>query len=186
MFAHRELGLGLKNEHRVWHKAQSRTCRPGNVREDRSKALKSCAALRSMQILQIHHKETWPESGFQLDFKERGAKKGSGRQCMGDEMERVVENFLYFSVTSGCKNLISHVLLCLPGASREKMTPAFTSKCYVMSRKLCHYSALIKTSRGDARAFDIGLSGFHSLLWWALGRLPAANCDWRKHQAAMA
>lgn len=66
------------------------------------------------------------------------------------------------------------------------MTTALTSKCRVIGRKLCRYSVLIKTVSEEARAFDIGLSGFHSLLWWVLGRLPAANCERRKHQAAIA
>lgn len=119
-----------------WHKAQTHTCRAGNVREDSSKA-------RRFALHKPITKGAGPSLGFSLTLR-RGHKKGSGLQCMEDGVKRTVENLLYLSVASGCKNLISHILLCLPGASRKKTTAAFTSKCWVMWRKLCCYSALIK------------------------------------------
>lgn len=94
MFAHTELCFGVKNEHRARHKAQTHARRPGNVREDSSKALKISAAVRSTQILQTHHKESWPGSQFLFDFKKKEDKNMDG-------IKRTVENFLYLSVASG-------------------------------------------------------------------------------------
>lgn len=84
MFAHTELCFGVKNEHRARHKAQTHARRSGNVREDSSKALKISAAVRSTQILQIHHKESWPESQFLFDFnKKKGQKHGRHKEDGG-------------------------------------------------------------------------------------------------------
>lgn len=63
----------------------------------------------------VQHKSVRKRAGPSLHFSstsKKGSEKGSAR--------RTVENFLYLSVASGCKNLITHFLKRLPARAERK------------------------------------------------------------------